>query len=168
MIGWRPPFGTLNGMDYMQQGSYTLPQGDHQVALAADWEAIQWLLNHVQGNHVIAESYEVDYYQKGGTRVASMTGLSGLSGMHEGEQRDGESLGQRDLMFRELWDSQDIARTQQLLNELQVDYVYVGELERYYHPEGAAKMERMAAEGLLQPVFRNAQVTIYATARVDG
>src|SRR5690606_10950897 len=38
MVGWRPPFGTLNGMDYMVQGSYTWPDDSHRIELGPDHE----------------------------------------------------------------------------------------------------------------------------------
>ena len=36
MNGWRPAFGTLNGMDYMRQGSYTWPDGSNVIELKYD------------------------------------------------------------------------------------------------------------------------------------
>jgi uncharacterized membrane protein len=161
MIGWRPDFGTLNSLDYMRNGVYTWPNDGHAIQLRYDWEAIQWLLENVRGNAVIVESSEVDYYRAGGTRVASMTGLSGLRGMHASEQRFSEQLGRRDALHREFWSTPDPARTQELINELNISLIYVGQLERYLHPEGVEKLEEMAAAGQIMPVFENEGVTIY-------
>ena len=60
------------------------------------------------------------------------------------------------------------ARTQQIIDELQVDLIYVGQLERYLHPDGVAKFEQMAADGMLRVVYQNERVTIYATPGYRG
>jgi uncharacterized membrane protein len=146
----------------MEQGSYTWPSDASRIELRYDREAIAWLLDNVRGNLVIVESAEVDYYRAGGTRVASMTGLSGLRGMHAGEQRPGVQVGERDALHREFWSTPSVERTQALLDELQVSLVYVGPLERQQHPDGVSKLAGMAAQGQLTPVFENTGVVIYA------
>jgi uncharacterized membrane protein len=164
LIGWRPPFGTLNGLDYMAQGRYSWPDDSHPIDLRYDHEAITWLLEHVRGNPVVVESSEVDYYRAGSSRVASLTGLSGLRGMHVGEQRYGEQVGARDGLHREFWTTPDIPRTEQIIDELAISLIYVGELERYLHPDGVEKLARMAEQGSLIPIFANDGVVIYAVA----
>jgi uncharacterized membrane protein len=161
-MGWVPPFGTLNGMAFMEQGRYTWPNDGNWIELGYDYEAIQWLLEHIKGNLVIAESAEVDYYRAGGTRVASMTGLSGLRGAHVSEQRYGDQVGVRDGLHREFWSSMSIERTEELIQQLQIALIYVGQLERYHHPEGAQKLEKMASEGRLVVLYENEGVVIYA------
>jgi uncharacterized membrane protein len=162
MPGWRPEIGTLNGLDFMREGAYGWPDFNNVIELRYEWQALQWLLNSVRGNAVILESSEVEYYRAWGTRMASNTGLSGLKGMHEQEQRYPEDVGSRDGLHRELWTTPDIARTQQIMAELGIDLVYVGQLERYLHPDGVRKFEAMAAQGLLTPLYQNERVTIYA------
>jgi uncharacterized membrane protein len=161
MVGWRPPFGTLNALDYMREGSYTWPDEQNRFELKYDWEAIQWLLGNVRGNVVIIESATVAYYREGGSRIASTTGLSGLSGAHEGEQRHGDQVGVRDGLHREFWSTPDMVRTQQIIEELNVALIYVGQLERHQHPEGVQKVAEMAAQNLLTPIFENERTTIY-------
>jgi uncharacterized membrane protein len=165
MIGWRPPIGTLDGMAFMEKGSYTWPDDTHRIELRYDHAAIRWLLENVRGNLVIAESAEVDYYRAGGTRVASFTGLSGLMGKHEGEQRYGGQVGRRSGLFREFWETSDVSdvqRTTAIAQELEIALVYVGQLERHQHPEGVEKMQQMAQAGILTPIYENERVTIYA------
>lgn len=167
--GWRPAFGTLNGMDYMQNGVYTWQRDGKpmiEIELQYDYEAIQWLLQNIQGNVVIVEAAETFYYQSGGTRVASFTGLSGLNGLHEGEQRYGEEVGQRAAMHQEFWSTPDIARTYQILEELNISLIYVGQLERYLHPEGVEKIEKMSDEGIFTLIHSNKNVSIYSIDRL--
>ena len=160
--GWVPPFGTLDGMAFMEQGRYAWPNDSNWIDLSFDYDAVQWLLANVRGNLVIAESAEVDYYRAGGTRVASMTGLSGLRGPHVSEQRYGDQVGARDGLHREFWATGDVARTQQLIDQLQVALIYVSQLERYHHPEGVQKLAKMASEGRLEVLYQNEGVVIYA------
>jgi uncharacterized membrane protein len=162
LVGWRPPFGTLNGLEYMAQGRYSWPDDGHQIELRHDAQAIRWLLDNVRGNPVVMETAEVDYYRAGSSRVASLTGLSGLRGMHAPEQRYAEQVATRDSLHREFWETGDPARTQEILDELAVSLIYVGQLERFLHPEGVAKLEAMADEGRLAPIYQNEGVVIYA------
>lgn len=163
-LGWRPPFGTLNGMDFMRQGVYTWPDASNEIEMHYDWKAIQWLLHNVRGNAVIAESDVVGYYREGGSRVASLTGLSGLRGMHASEQRYPEDAGYRDGLHREFWSTPDPDRTLEIIRELNISLIYVGQLERYHHPEGVTKLELMAEAGQLVPIYENERVIIYRVA----
>jgi len=115
----------------------------------------------VRGNPVIVESSELDYYRAGGTRIASHTGISGLNGMHEGEQRYGDQVGQRSALHNEFWSTPDVARTRQIMDELGVNLIYAGQLEEQVNPEGVAKLARMAADGILTPIYTNDKVIIY-------
>jgi uncharacterized membrane protein len=168
MVGWRPPLGTLDGLAFLREGSYMPPESTAPIELRYDYQALQWLLANVRGNATLLESSQTDYYRSFGTRIASYTGLSGLLGMHEGEQRYGDEVGYRNGLHREIWDTPDIIRTQQILDELRIDLIYVGPLEQMLHPAGAAKFAQMAAEGLLRVVFGNEGVTIYATPAYGG
>ncbi len=163
--GWQPAFGTLNGLDYMRQGVYTVPDTNTPIELKYDWEAIEWLLGHVRGNAVVVESADLEYYRAGGSRVASLTGLSGVSGMHEGEQRYGEDVSKRNDWLHEFWSTPDVARMRQMLDELPVALVYAGQLEQDRHPDGVKKLEQLAALGVLTPIFRNERTVVYAVPR---
>ena len=160
--GWRPPVGTLDGMAFMENGTYLWPDGDNAIELRYDWEAIRWILENVRGNAVVAESAQIDYYRAGGTRVASLTGLSGLLGMHAGEQRFAQDVGQRHGKLSEFWKTNELGRIEEIIRELDIDLIYVGQLERHQHPAAPARLEQLNANGFLQTVFRNQKVTIYA------
>jgi uncharacterized membrane protein len=159
--GWRPPVGTLNGLDFMREGVFYWPDQNNPIQLHYDWESIQWLLNNVRGNAVVMESSQVAYYREAGSRIASMTGLSGINGMHQGEQRYGDMVGARAALHHEFWTTMDLGRTEQIMAELDVDLVYVGPLEHYSHPEGVQKLAHMAANGQLIPLFNNEGAIIY-------
>ena len=56
----------------------------------------------------------------------------------------------------------DLVRTQQLIEELKVDLVYVGPLEHYLHPDGVQKLAVMAANGQLTAIYTDELSVIYA------
>ena len=116
----------------------------------------------MRGNAVVAESAQIDYYRAGGTRVASLTGLSGLLGMHAGEQRFAQDVGRRHGKLSEFWKTNELGRIEEIIRELDIDLIYVGQLERHQHPAAPARLEQLNASGLLQTVFKNQKVTIYA------
>jgi len=158
-----PPIGTLDGMAYMTVGDYTWPDQTNRIELVYDYEAIRWLWDHVEGSPVIAEA-RLDYYREGGMRVSSFTGLPTLLGAHQGEQRYDWQVGPRDGLANELYNTRDVARKKQIITELQVAYIYVGQLERtIYDPAGLAAFEAMVQEGWLRIVYENQEVRIYRT-----
>lgn len=156
-----PPIGTLDGMAYMTVGVYTWPDENHPIALRYDYEAIRWLQENVQGTPVIAEG-RIDYYREGGMRVSSMTGLPTLLGAHQGEQRYDWQVGPRDGLAREFFTSASLERRISIARQLDIRYVYVGQLEREVYGDGAAALfDQWVAQGLAQIAFENDEVTIY-------
>ena len=65
-------------------------------------------------------------------------------------------------MARDLFMSSDQQRTMDLLQELRVEYVYIGPLERTLYPHTIAKFGQLASAGQLEIAHQNALVTIYA------
>jgi YYY domain-containing protein len=160
-----PPIGTLDGMAYMTVGSYTWPDASYRIDLSHDYEAIQWLLDHVKGTPVLAEA-GLAYYREGGLRVSSYTGLPTLVGMHQSEQRYGDLVGRRESKTRELFDTPDLATAWSIIEELDISLIYIGQLERapgVYSAMGIAKFAAMAEAGMLYEVYRNPEVVIYAS-----
>jgi uncharacterized membrane protein len=172
-----PPFGTLDGMAYMQAGTLVWPQ-DNPIQLAYDYEAIRWLQENVKGTPVLAEA-KIGYYREGGMRVASYTGLPmPLGGLHQGEQRWPNQVGQRDGPYMEFWNTADPERAWQLIHELDISIIYIGQLEQtlynpnltgslmqwgvtHFVPDGFNKFEEMAAQGRLAIAYENERTRIY-------
>jgi YYY domain-containing protein len=175
--GPRPATGTLDGMAFMTVGTYYWPDGNTPIHLKYDYDAIRWLLQNVKGTPVVAEvaaswynvngkDMGVDYYRAGGLRVSSMTGFPTFIGQHQGEQRYDFQTGPRESLAREFFQTPDEGRTWQLINELRVHYIYIGQLERLvFSPEVLSKFDRMAQGGQLRIAYRNDGVTIYEVMR---
>ena len=69
-------------------------------------------------------------------------------------------------MGREFWETTDFARMQQIADELNVDYIYVGQLERtLFSPDQLAKFAALVDSGQAEIIFENAGVTIYRMNR---
>ncbi len=162
--GDRPPVGTLDGMAFMTVGSYTWPD-NNRIELRYDYAALQWLTANVKGTPVVAEA-AIPYYREGGLRVATYTGLPTLLGAHQNEQRYASQVGERDGQARDFFNTPDINRALQLIRELHVSYIYVGQLEHtVYDAAGLAKFDEMVQRGELEVVYENERVKIY---RVRG
>lgn len=156
-----PEWGTLNGLAFMEVGRFMEPSGNF-IDLSHDREAIDWINAHVAANVTILESAQVDYYRSGGTRIASLTGLPGLLGMHEQEQRpSGDVVARKDLMHR-LWNTPDKEKLLHALQDHGIGLIYVGQLERIEHEAGAELYRDMAVAGRLAILFENEKVLILA------
>ena len=172
-----PPGGTLNGMAYMTAGTLVWPQ-NNAINLEYDYEAIRWLQQNVKGTPVLAEA-KIGFYREGGMRVASYTGLpTPLGGLHQSEQRWPDQISQRDGRYMEFWNTADLARASDLIHELDISYIYLGQLEQtlynpqltgslmqwgvtHYVPDGIYKFDLLVDQGLLTVAYENERTRIY-------
>ncbi|MCB0194668.1 MAG: glycosyltransferase family 39 protein [Anaerolineae bacterium] len=157
----RPPIGTLNGLAYMTAGTFEWPAGN-PINLSYDYEAIRWLQDNVEGTPILAEA-KIGYYREGGMRVAAYTGLpSILGGLHQNEQRYPSQIGDRDWVVNDLWNTLDPNRALELIDQLNITYIYVGQVEKAtYGPFVGDKFETLREQGQLELVFENAETKIY-------
>jgi YYY domain-containing protein len=155
---------TLDGTAFMETASYTDDKG--AVTFKWDLDAIEWMQENVQGSPVIVEGRTPLY--RWGSRVSIYTGLPTVLGWdwHQRQQRCG--LGQCDALTVRIVDvntiftSSDVSKVMQLLDDYDVKYVYVGELEHNYYPlKGLTKFQDMAEQGQLEVAYQNQEVTVY-------
>jgi uncharacterized membrane protein len=161
----RPPIGTLDGLAYMTAGTFEWPAGS-PIHLGYDYEAIRWLQDNVEGTPIIAEA-KIGYYREGGMRVAAYTGLpSVLGGLHQNEQRHASQIGERDFVVNEFWISPDPARTLELMDKLNISFIYLGQIERITYGDYVTyKFEQLHDQGYLELVFENEETKIYKRVR---
>ncbi|CAG0929996.1 hypothetical protein TFLX_01532 [Thermoflexales bacterium] len=179
---WSQPQGPgLNGNDYMLVAEYGIPA----YPLKWDYEAIQWLQDHVPGTPVIAEAssglLNVPLYQWG-SRISINTGLPTIIGWdwHQTQQRSilpNGAINRRLQDVSTLYRSTDQEAAREVLQRYDVKYIVVGPLERAtylpeatdpnvvldstYTPPGLLKFDQMAADGSLRVVFQNEGTKIY-------
>jgi YYY domain-containing protein len=142
---------TLDGMAYMENSQ------------PADYAAIRWLQENVEGTPLILEAVGGQY--SWGARISAHTGLPTVLGWagHEQQWRgDTHEPGLREPDVRTMYTSRVWPEVQALLEKYQVEYVVVGPLEiSTYGQVAAAKFERV-----LDAVFQGDGVVIYRWHRL--
>lgn len=156
-----PGLVTLDGAAYMQEA--VIHDQEQEIPLKWDWEAIRWLQDHVAGTPTVLEA-SIPYF-RWGARVAIHTGLPTVLGWdsHQWLQRweYRPMIEQRKLDVQTIYETADYGLAMRLLRQYDVDYIYLGDLERaYYSGPGLRKFELMGEHGI-GPVYRNERVTIY-------
>jgi uncharacterized membrane protein len=153
---------TLDGMAYMQYAE----RGENGVifSLESDYMALRWLQDNVEEPAVILEANTVEYHW--GSRVSVYTGLPSVVGWnwHQRQQRpwQSEEVTARVNNVAEIYNTTDITLAMSLLENYDVTYIMVGELERaYYSPEGLEKFAEMVELGYLSVVYDLDGTTIY-------
>ncbi len=141
---------TLNGIAYI---AYREPY---------EYEALVWIQNNLDSGTVILEATGPPFSFFG--RVATTTGRSTVLGWgnHESLWRDQSwrSITQRTEDIKSMYESADKTRIRVLLQKYQIEYIYVGALEREtYNAEGLE-----AFKSYFPVVYENELVKIYETA----
>ena len=160
----------LDGMAYMDNAAEF--ENGVDVRLADDKAAMQWLLTNVQGSPVILEAQIPEY--RWGSRFSIYTGLPTVQGWswHQRQQRSvvpSIEVERRVNDVQELYNTSDPLRAHSLIDLYGVRYIIVGGLERAtYSPEGLAKFDVLAQQGLLKPVYQGGAVTIYEVVGHDA
>ncbi|MEN6478909.1 MAG: hypothetical protein ABFD20_04630, partial [Anaerolineales bacterium] len=156
-----PPRWTLDGIAFMQTGAYDYPDVDHRIELRYDLETVRWLQTNAVGNAIVAEA-PVGYYREGGLRLTSFTGLPGLVGMHQSEQRPWTQVGPRTQDAETIYTASDPRRVAEVLARLDVRYVYWGQLERAVYPQNdGSAFAALEAQGVLRRVFSNERSVLW-------
>jgi len=162
---------TLDGTAYMTRAVYN--DGGQPIELKWDLDAINWLLDNVQGSPVIAEANtEPRGLYRWGSRVSIYTGLPTIIGWswHQRQQRSampGQWIDQRLRDVERLYTDPNAEVARDILRKYEVQYIYVGDVERVYYPgPGLDKFESMRAQGQLELVYHNERVNIYAVTDV--
>ncbi len=150
---------TVNGLNFVHEQD------------PAEYQAIQWLNDNVSGTPVILEATGGDFSDS--ARISSRTGLSTVIGwvVHEvqwrGRPDEAARLDPRDYFIarpqevERAYATSDVQEARAILEKYNVEYVYIGDLERRnYGAEVLAKFGEF-----MTPVFQNESVTIYRMPR---
>jgi len=141
-----------------------LPTLDGMAYLAAsnpdDYQAIKWLRVNVEGSPVILEAPGGSYTLFG--RVSAHTGLPTLLGWggHELQWRGRyEEPSRRELDIEALYKNLDLEETERLLEEYNIQYVYLGPLEVTKYDLSQAMVDKWAS--IMDLAYQQGGVTIY-------
>lgn len=153
---------TLDGAYYMKSSVY-YDQGK-ELVLAYDLEAIEWINTSIRDAPVILEASTPIY--RWGSRISVYTGLPTVIGWdwHEKAHRSYLSpviVDTRVSDVKRLYNTTSLEEFIDLINRYNIQYIYVGELEKaYYDTNGFIKFDNLKGY-LTQEVYRNPGVTIY-------
>lgn len=155
----------LDSMTFMNYAQYD--DFGQRLDLSEDYRAIRWMQDNVQGSPVIVEANCSEY--RWCTRFTIYTGLPGVVGWnwHQRQQRVYTSTWVEARVFEigDFYNTVDAELARQFLEEYDVRYVVVGQLERAaYTPEGISKFERLNGR-YWQEVYRDGNTSIYEVIR---
>ena len=151
----------IDGEAYMDAAVYS--RKGIKLEFATDRPGIAWLRENVDGSPVVVEA-QWDLYTWA-NRVSIYTGLPTVLGWdwHQTQQRHDYrwEVQRRRAAVNEFYTTRDVEQAKEFLDEFNVKYVYVGELERGAYPtSGIAKFDEMP-ELNLRLVFEQGPVKIY-------
>ena len=168
---FNPTSATLDGTAYMDTAVHVALGYEQSPPFQLKWDrdAIRWLQDNVSGSPVVLEAQNdtpVWAQYSWSSRIANYTGLPTVLGWpgHQRQQRGNYhfAIFERIDRVREIYDTTDVGRAQELLQQYDVKYIVVGELERrYYAQEGLQKFEDLATNGLMRLAYENQGVSIY-------
>jgi len=171
-----PGIGTLNALDWMRYGTIDRPDRTGVIQFADDLAAIEWFNGNVKGTPVIAEA-SIGPYRGNGSRISIATGLPTIIGWdrHERQQRYQSDIDPRFLDVRTLYDSASPQEKLDILREYDVEYVIVGDVERYAawggepyaSAAGIAAFDELVGNGL-EIAFQSGTTTVYRLTATFG
>ena len=142
-------YSGLSGIDYMKK---RLPQ---------DYEAIRWINKNIQNRPTIVEAQGDSYTDY--ARISANTGLPTVLGwtVHEWLWRGSYDIpSPRIEDVRLIYESNDLEETKKILKKHNVEYVYLGNLER----EKYTNINETKFEQLGKVIFETGQTKIYKLA----
>jgi YYY domain-containing protein len=156
-IGWAS--GTR---DYLNIGRGTL-DGEAYVKIIApgDYEAIQWINEHIKGQPIILEAPGEAYQFS--SDVSTMTGLPTVIGWvtHEVMWRGSwDKVAGRDTDVDNIYKSPDSVEALDLLKKYNVQYVYIGKAEKERY-EAESLLKFASDSGRYKLIYERDGVTIY-------
>jgi uncharacterized membrane protein len=124
------PGPTLNGLAFMEVGILRDHAGA-EIRLDEDLAAIYWMQANLRGAPVVVEA-AFGPYRGNSSRIANATGFPAVIGWdnHEAQQRWPDSIPPRMRDVRAIYTSRSPLQTLSLLEQYDVDYVVVGQIER--------------------------------------
>lgn len=150
LYGKTPTFDTLNGLDYLFN------------EYPWDMIAIDWMDKNIGGSHTVVEAPGDAYTYS--SRVSSLTGLSTIIGWRSHEQMwrgiwSGVGTRQDDTDY--IFNSKCNEKTLELLEKYDVEYIYIGELEREKYSKAGLQKFEVHTESY-ELVYENSGVSIYS------
>ncbi len=164
--------GTLNAYEWMEYGTI-IGGNDDVITFDGDLDAIEWFNDNVEGSPVIMEA-TIGPYRGNGSRISINTGLPAVIGWgnHETQQRYPAEIGPREEDVRTFYNSTNRFEKRAILDKYNVEYVIVGDVERFTafdgnywaNPDGIEAIEAMVGTDL-EIAFESRGTTVYRVIR---
>jgi uncharacterized membrane protein len=145
----------INGTEYMK---YMEPMPTGEKFDKYDYDAINWINQNIKTIEPIVEAAGLEMY-RGYSRISIFTGLPTLIGWRYQEvQQSGRDKESNDaiLAVEKIYGSNDPEEARAVAKAMNVNYVYVGSLEKWKYPEGVKKFAKIATV-----VYANAGAELY-------
>jgi len=158
------PWGSLDGFAWMNGAVFPNSRGE-PISLTGDYEAIQWLRDHAQGNPVVLEA-SIGPYRGDGARISAATGLPDVLGWdrHERQQRMSTEVDERMVLVRQIYQETNLTTKVALLRRFGVHYIIVGDVERHWRLDppvaGASQPEELYASAAGIDAFTQLEGTV--------
>ncbi|MFW6125570.1 MAG: DUF2298 domain-containing protein [Chloroflexota bacterium] len=151
--GWGLNRGTLDGIAYLE----TIEKGDY--------DAIRWINREIRGHPVVLEAPGAVFTYT--SRIATFTGLPTLIGWTSWEvmwRGDWAAVEEREKDANAIYSTLDDGEALSLLCKYEVEYVYVGRVEKEMYEAGGLQKFGDQPQ-TYQPVYDEEGVTIYRVRR---
>jgi uncharacterized membrane protein len=157
-----------NGLAYMVEGgTYTVdyPNGEHgEHNMQNTLDAINWIRAHVKGTPTTFEAIGPSYRSLG-SRIAINTGLPTVAGwqFHQEQQRVkfAVTVGDRARDVQEFYTTTSLARARDLIRKYDVQYVIVGDEERFNYPGAGLTKFNDGLGGALELAYKNDSIQVW-------
>ncbi len=167
---FNPAEGTSNnGLQFLAKGGtyvahYDATGVDGAHNLQDTLDGINWIRDNVKGTPTTFEAIGPSYRSLG-SRVAIYTGLPTVSGwqFHQEQQRVKFSVtvGERAADVKEFYSTTSVAEARDLIRKYDVQWVIVGDEERFNYPaEGLTKFDN-GLDGALELAYKNDTMQIW-------
>ena len=132
----------------MNYGTLTTTSGQ-TVTVDGDRAVIDWFNSDVSGTPIIAEA-SIGPYRGNGSRISIATGLPTVIGWyrHERQQRYRPELDARMVDIQLLYNATDPNQVLQIIDRYGIEYIIVGDVERYSVVDESTGRTFASAEGL--------------------
>jgi len=151
---------TLDGYKFSDDVIYKDEKGE--IDLSSDMRAIRWIRSNINGSPIILEGITPTY--RWGSRVSIHTGLPTVIGWewHQQQQRWGQrnKVNSRMDDVNTFYTRPDSELTEDFLHKYEIEYIFIGEVEKLYYPSSGLKKIYNGLNGKLEKIYDQKGVVI--------
>lgn len=147
---------------YSSRYDATNTNGDHELRYTRD--AVNWIRQNVKGSPTTFEAIGPSYRSLG-SRISIYTGLPTVAGwgFHQSQQRAKFNQGVQDRQrdVTEFYTTTDVSRARELIRKYDVEWVIVGDEEKFNYPEAGIAKFKDGLLGALELAYENPAIQVW-------